>query len=95
MGIGPALAVPKALALAGLSVDDIGLFEVNEAFASQSLYVKDALGIPDEKLPSGIPLTPLTTLCAMMPVHTQSTVSPTSIVKLLGENVSPSDNVTV
>jgi acetyl-CoA acyltransferase len=50
MGIGPALAVPKALEQAGLSMDDIGLFEVNEAFASQSVYVQRELGIPDEKL---------------------------------------------
>ncbi len=38
MGIGPAVAIPKALDKAGLSVEDIGLFEVNEAFASQALY---------------------------------------------------------
>ena len=50
MGIGPALAVPKVLERAGLGMDDIGLFEVNEAFASQSVYVQRELGIPDEKL---------------------------------------------
>lgn len=50
MGIGPVLAVPKLLAKAGLSVDDIGLWELNEAFASQVLYCQDKLGIPDERL---------------------------------------------
>jgi acetyl-CoA acyltransferase len=50
MGIGPALAVPKALDQAGLKMDDIALFELNEAFASQSVYVQRELGIPDEKL---------------------------------------------
>jgi acetyl-CoA acyltransferase len=50
MGIGPIPAVRKLLAKAGLSVKDIDLFEVNEAFASQSVYVKNELGIPEEKL---------------------------------------------
>jgi acetyl-CoA acyltransferase len=50
MGIGPALAIPKALAQAKLTLDDIGLFEINEAFASQAVYVARALNIPDEKL---------------------------------------------
>jgi len=50
MGIGPALAIPKVLAQAGLTLDDIGLIELNEAFASQSVYVQRELGIPDEKL---------------------------------------------
>ena len=50
MGIGPALAIPKVLAQAGLSLGDIGLIEVNEAFASQSVYVQRELGIPEEKL---------------------------------------------
>ncbi|MFD1788320.1 acetyl-CoA C-acyltransferase [Sphingomonas floccifaciens] len=45
MGIGPVLAIPKLLDRAGLSVDDIGLWEVNEAFASQCLYCRDTLGI--------------------------------------------------
>jgi len=45
MGIGPVFAVPKLLARAGLSVDDIGLWELNEAFASQALYCRDKLGI--------------------------------------------------
>jgi len=48
MGIGPAYAVPKALKLAGLTLDQIGLVELNEAFASQSLYVIRNLGLnPD------------------------------------------------
>ncbi|WP_341862022.1 acetyl-CoA C-acyltransferase [Gymnodinialimonas sp. 57CJ19] len=50
MGIGPVLAVPKLLAHHGLSVDDIDLWELNEAFASQALYCRDTLGIDPEKL---------------------------------------------
>jgi acetyl-CoA C-acetyltransferase len=50
MGIGPVFAVPKLLARAGLTVDDIGLWEINEAFASQCLYCRDALGIDPEQL---------------------------------------------
>ncbi len=50
MGIGPVFAVPKLLKNAGLTVDDIGIWELNEAFASQVLYCRDTLGIPDEKL---------------------------------------------
>ena len=50
MGIGPVEAIPRALQLAGLSMDDIDLFEVNEAFASQAIHVGRTLGIPDEKL---------------------------------------------
>ena len=49
MGIGPVLAVPKLLKQHGLSVDDIGLWELNEAFASQTLYCRDKLGIDPEK----------------------------------------------
>jgi acetyl-CoA C-acetyltransferase len=45
MGIGPALAVPKLLERTGLTVDDIDLWELNEAFASQTLYCRDRLGI--------------------------------------------------
>lgn len=45
MGIGPVLAVPRLLRRAGLSVDDIDLWELNEAFASQCLYCRDQLGI--------------------------------------------------
>lgn len=50
MGIGPVLAVPKLLARAGLKVPDIDLWELNEAFASQVLYCRDQLEIPDERL---------------------------------------------
>ena len=50
MGIGPAPAVQKLLKKTGLTIDDIDLIEVNEAFASQSVYVQRTLGIPDEKL---------------------------------------------
>lgn len=50
MGIGPVFAVPKLLQRAGLTVDDIGLWELNEAFAVQVLYCRDRLGIPDERL---------------------------------------------
>ena len=50
MGIGPVLAIPKLLKRAGLSIDDIGLFEINEAFASQALYCQRKLGIDPEKL---------------------------------------------
>jgi acetyl-CoA acyltransferase len=50
MGIGPIPAVRKLLAKTGLSVSDIDLFEVNEAFASQAVHVQRTLEIPDEKL---------------------------------------------
>ena len=50
MGIGPAVAVPKLLARAGLKVEDIGLWELNEAFAVQVIYCRDKLGIPDDRL---------------------------------------------
>ncbi|MCG2584698.1 acetyl-CoA C-acyltransferase [Massilia sp. TS11] len=50
MGIGPVFAVPKLLAKAGLKVDDIGLWELNEAFAVQVLYCADKLGIPMDRL---------------------------------------------
>src|SRR5688572_20919156 len=50
MGIGPVFAVPKLLKRFGLTVDDIGLWELNEAFAVQVLYCQDQLGIPDDKL---------------------------------------------
>lgn len=49
MGIGPVFAVPRLLERAGLSVDDIDLWELNEAFASQALYCRDRLGIDPEK----------------------------------------------
>ncbi|MEE2704041.1 MAG: thiolase family protein [Myxococcota bacterium] len=54
MGIGPAFAVPKLLERHGLTIDDIDIVELNEAFASQVLHCQRTLGIPDEKLnPSG------------------------------------------
>jgi acetyl-CoA acetyltransferase family protein len=54
MGIGPVFAVPKLLERQGLTIDDIDIVELNEAFASQTLYCQRQLGIPEEKLnPSG------------------------------------------
>lgn len=54
MGIGPAAAIPRALEKAGLTMDDISVFEMNEAFASQVAYCIRALGMPREKLnPNG------------------------------------------
>ena len=50
MGIGPVFAVPKLLKQHNLKIDDIGLWELNEAFASQVIYCRDKLGIPDELL---------------------------------------------
>lgn len=50
MGIGPVFAIPKLLARNGLKIDDIGLWELNEAFAVQVVYCRDKLGIPDELL---------------------------------------------
>ena len=50
MGIGPVFAVPKVLKKLGLTVNDIDLWELNEAFAVQVLYCRDKLGIPDERL---------------------------------------------
>jgi acetyl-CoA C-acetyltransferase len=50
MGIGPVFAVPKLLTAHGLKVDDIDLWELNEAFAVQVLYCRDQLGIPNERL---------------------------------------------
>ena len=49
MGIGPVLAVPKLLARHGLKIDDIGLWELNEAFAVQTLYCRERLGIDNDK----------------------------------------------
>jgi acetyl-CoA C-acetyltransferase len=49
MGIGPVFAVPRLLERHGLKVDDIDLWELNEAFASQCLYARDTLGIDPEK----------------------------------------------
>ncbi len=48
MGVGPAVAIPKVLELAGLSTQDIGLWEINEAFASQALYSVRKIGIEDQ-----------------------------------------------
>ena len=50
MGIGPIYAVPKLLAHHGLTIDDVGLWEINEAFAVQTLYCRDKLGIDPAKL---------------------------------------------
>ncbi len=50
MGIGPVFAVPKLLAQHGLTIDDIGIWELNEAFASQVIYCRDRLGIPNDRL---------------------------------------------
>ena len=50
MGIGPVFAVPKLLERNGLTMDDIDLWELNEAFACQVLYCRDRLGIPNERL---------------------------------------------
>jgi acetyl-CoA acetyltransferase len=50
MGIGPVFAVPRLLARAGLRMSDIGLWELNEAFAVQVVYCRDELGIPTDRL---------------------------------------------
>lgn len=50
MGIGPVFAIPKLLKQHGLSIGDIGLWEINEAFACQVIYCRDQLGIPDDRL---------------------------------------------
>lgn len=50
MGIGPVYAIPKLLERFKLKVEDIGLWEINEAFASQVLYCRDTLGIPNDRL---------------------------------------------
>ncbi len=50
MGVGPVVAIPKALKQAGLDISDIGLFELNEAFASQSIQVIRELGLDEEKV---------------------------------------------
>ena len=50
MGIGPIWAIPKLLKIHGLTMDDIGLWELNEAFAVQVLHIRDVLGIPNERL---------------------------------------------
>ena len=50
MGIGPVFAIPRLLQRSGLKVEDIGLWELNEAFAVQVIYCRDKLGIPDDRL---------------------------------------------
>jgi acetyl-CoA C-acetyltransferase len=50
MGIGPVFAIPRLLAATGLAMSDVGLWEINEAFACQVLHCRDRLGIPDERL---------------------------------------------
>ncbi len=50
MGIGPVFAIPKLLKKAGKKIEDIGLWELNEAFAVQVIYCRDKLGIPDDRL---------------------------------------------
>ena len=50
MGIGPVFAIPRLLERKGLTIDDIDLWELNEAFASQVLYCRDRLGIPNDRL---------------------------------------------
>jgi acetyl-CoA C-acetyltransferase len=50
MGIGPVFAVPRLLNAAGLDIGDVGIWELNEAFASQVIYCRDKLGIPDDRL---------------------------------------------
>ena len=50
MGIGPVFAIPKLLSAHGLTVDDIGLWELNEAFAVQVIHCRDVLGIPNDRL---------------------------------------------
>jgi acetyl-CoA acyltransferase len=55
MGIGPTVAVPKVLDKAGLKLDDIDLIEINEAFASQSVYCVNELGLPAERCSAATP----------------------------------------
>jgi acetyl-CoA acyltransferase len=50
MGIGPIYAIPKLLKAAGLDIDDIDQWELNEAFASQVVYIRDHLNLPTEQL---------------------------------------------
>lgn len=50
MGVGPVVAIPRLLARAGLTQNDIDLWEINEAFAAQLVYCRDKLGIPDDRL---------------------------------------------
>lgn len=50
MGVGPAVAIPKVLAMAGLTVADVGIWELNEAFASQAIYCMRELGLQEERV---------------------------------------------
>src|SRR5277367_3043957 len=50
MGIGPAYAIPKLPDRHGLKIDDVGLWELNEAYAVQVIYCRDRLGIPDDRV---------------------------------------------
>jgi acetyl-CoA acyltransferase 1 len=50
MGVGPLYAIPKVLAKAGISKNDVDFYEINEAFASQAVYSVQELGIPFEKV---------------------------------------------
>jgi acetyl-CoA C-acetyltransferase len=50
MGIGPVYAVPRLLQRTGIKMEDVGLWELNEAFAVQVIYCRDKLGIPQDKL---------------------------------------------
>ena len=50
MGIGPVFAIPKLLARTGVKLEDVGLWELNEAFAVQVIYCRDKLGIPNDRL---------------------------------------------
>lgn len=76
MGIGPIVAIPKALEIAGLTLDDIDLFELNEAFASQSLAVIRELGLDTDKvnvnggaISSGHPLGATGTVLTLKLIH--------------------------
>jgi len=50
MGVGPVVAIPKVLEMAGVGQEEVGIFELNEAFASQALYCMRVLGLPEEKV---------------------------------------------
>jgi acetyl-CoA C-acetyltransferase len=50
MGIGPVFAVPRLLERTGVKMQDVGLWELNEAFAVQVIYCRDRLGIPEDRL---------------------------------------------
>lgn len=70
MGIGPAFAIPKALEKARLSVNDIDIYEINEAFASQCIYSFEKLGIPVQKVnPKGGAIALGHPLVCFMPIY--------------------------